>query len=262
MTNEPSRADRDLKPVVSPVVSEATEPQPIPSGTQAFDWAALWETVQEQGKSWAVSVLVVVVVLAGFYGYRGYREKQVQTAAQLLANARDMRPLQEIVTRYAKTPSAPTAMLIMGREMYQMGDYSGAVSLYQRFEKEYPQHPLKAVAAMGQIQCSEAMGQLTEAAAAYTRFAQVNAGHYLAPLATLGRARCLTDMGRREDARQVYEEFIAANPKSPWVRDAEDAISEMKRLQRQAPPPTGAIGPLAPAAAAKVGPVQTVNGKQ
>src|SRR5450759_3109707 len=118
-------------------------------------------------------------------------------------------------------------MLIMGREMYQAGDYAGAVALYQRFEKEFPKHPLKAVAGMGQIQCKEAMGQVTEAAEAYTRFAQVKAGHYLAPLATLGRARCLAVMGRGEDARQVYEEFIAANPKSPWAREAEDAISEM-----------------------------------
>ena len=255
MTNNPAGAHRDSKQAVAPAVTEAAEPQPIPPGTQAFDWAAVWEIVQNQAKSWALPVLVVVVVLAGFYGYRGYREKQAQTAAQLLANARDMRPLQEIVTRYAKTPSAPPAILIMGREMYQAGDYAGAVSLYQRFEKEFPNHPLKAVAEMGLIQCAEAMGQVTEAAEAYTRFAQVKVGHYLAPLATIGRARCLTSMGRSEDARQVYEEFIAANPKSPWARDAEDAISEMKRTQRQAPPPTELIGPLAPAAAKAI-PVQ------
>ncbi|MEI7435920.1 MAG: tetratricopeptide repeat protein [bacterium] len=264
MTSNLSGAHRNSKLTAVPAVTEAAEPQPIPAGTPAFDWGTILEAVQNQGKRWALPVLVVVVVMAGFYGYRGYQEKQIQTAATLLADARDLRPLQEIVTRYAKTPSAPSAMLIIGREMYQSGDYAGAVSLYQRFEKEFPKHPLSAVAAMGQIQCTEAMGQVTEAAEAYTRFAQANAGHYLTPLATLGRARCLASMGRSEDARQVYEEFIAANPKSPWARDAEDAIAEMQRIKRQAPLPTVLPGPVvaAPAAAANVNSVKTPNSGQ
>ncbi len=259
MKNDPSGADRETKQAAAPAVTEASEPQPIPAGVQVFDWSAIWETVKTQGKSWALPILVVVVALAGFYGYRGYREGKEQKAAQLLVSARDLRPLQDIVAHYSKTASAPTAMLIMGREMYQSGDYAGAVSIYQRFEKEYPKHPWKTTAAMGQIQCMEAMGQVTEAAAAYTRFAQEHAGHYLAPLATIGRARCLTSMGRDEEARQVYEEFIAANPKSPWARDAEDAIAEMKRAKRQvlALPPTEALGPrLTPAAAPKAVTVQ------
>ena len=196
---------------------------------------SLPETVQAQWKDWLIKGGVAVVLLLAVILYRSHRQNNADQASRMLGEARNAQALQAIITQYPSTPAARLALLQTAKVQYDSGDYMAAASSYRDFISKNPKHPLIDMAEMGGIECLEATGKDPEALAAYSAFATTHTNSFLVPEALFGKARCLQQLQRIDEARAVYEDFIAANPKSPWKKDAEESLRDLERGARKKP---------------------------
>ncbi len=208
-----------------------TPTQTPPAGTGGIQLAS--ETPANEWKRWIITACVAGAVLLAVMLYRARQSGQVEKAAVMLREARNIEALQAIVNQYGGTPAAQAAMLTIGKAQFDAGDYAAATVTYSNFLKKYPKHLMAPVAELGLIHCKEATGQTTDALAAYAAFANSRAGNYLAPLAIFGKARCLEQMGRPEEAKTVYEDFLAAHPESEWKTDVEEFLKHLDRSMRK-----------------------------
>ncbi|MBP7830006.1 MAG: tetratricopeptide repeat protein [Kiritimatiellae bacterium] len=215
--------------------AEAPAPQ-----TEADRLRSLWK---EYGQPALIGLALAAAFLLGFGAYRAYRQNNVLKAAQLLARAGSVEQLQQVVSQYPSTPSAPLAMLTLAARQFDGGQIELAQYSYAQFEQKFPKHPMKTAAELGRAQCLEAMGSLEQAEQAYDAFVAAHPDDYLAPLAKLGKARALAQGNRLEDARAAYEDFIAAHPESGWLPMAENALEQVNRQIRAGPAAAPAAAP-------------------
>jgi predicted negative regulator of RcsB-dependent stress response len=242
----------------------ADETAPVGTGAEAppphADVDKLHSLWREYGQPTLVGLGLAAAFLLGFGAYRAYRQNNVLKAGQLLARAGTIEQLQQVVSQYPSTPSAPLAMLTLAARQYDAGQFEMAQYTYTQFEQKYPKHPMKTAAELGRAQCLEAAGNLDQAQQAFEAFVAARPDDYLAALARLGKARVLAQANRLEEARTAYEDFIAANPESGWIPMAENALEQVNRQIRAGPvAPTAAVTlPNAPVAPAPEAPVVTI----
>lgn len=178
-----------------------------------------------------LAAVVVIAFLSVTYTVRNRAAMRVAAASEALAQARSAIELEDIVADYPSTPSAPIALLALGRLQYDQGSYTEARSTYQRFLADYPRHPMALSAELGRIHAVEAQGTPAAVAAAatdYERFLTDHPQHYLAPLASFGRARTLVAEGDPEAALDLYRHFIEAYPDSHWLQLVETKIEQLE----------------------------------
>jgi len=193
--------------------------------------------------------IVAAVIAVGVFGtnmYRSHKRRSVADASAQLAAARSLQDLEAIVADYGSTPSAPLALLQLGKGAYDMGNYNGAMAYYESFIAGYADHELASVAEVGLIHCREARGELQAAEAAFKAFAVADPKHFLAATAQLGQARCLEQLGRFDDARIVYEDMVAGRGDSMWGDRAAEQLETLEdRIEAYNNPPA-ASAPVMP----------------
>src|SRR6185503_15905867 len=64
-------------------------------------------------KEIAAVLIIAVLTVAGFSGYRFYSEKRNATAARALASAKNPAAYQEVIDRYPNTPAGASAYLLL-----------------------------------------------------------------------------------------------------------------------------------------------------
>lgn len=188
--------------------------------------------LRRNGASILIGVAVAIALFLGTSAYRNYRVSSREKASAALFSARSTEDLQKILSGYKSTPAAPLAQLSLAARHFDEGQYDMAKHEYAEFLVNSPDHPLRALAELGQAQCLEAGGQLQEALEAFQAFAKKYPDHFLAPMAGFGQARCFEQMGRFADAKAFYEDFIAAHPKDPWADRAESALLFVNKQMR------------------------------
>lgn len=223
---------------------------PAPAPSEAEQIRVLF---REYGQPILIGLGLAAAFLLGFTAYKSYRQNSALKAAQLLARAGSLEQLQQVVSQYPSTPSAPLALLTVASRQFENGQYELAQYTYSQFEQKYPKHPMKESAALNRAQCLEAIGDLERAKEAYAAFADAHPDHYLTPPARLGVARVLTQMQKLDEARTAYEDFLAAYPESGWTAAAENALEQVNRMKRAVEaglpvPEFKALEALAPAA--------------
>ena len=192
------------------------------------------ELVREYAVPAAIGLGLVLVVFLGFTAWRGYKRGLSERAATGLLTARSVQDLENVVTQFPDTPSAPAALLTLAAEQLHSGQYLNAQNAYGRFEMQFPDHPLRPVARIGTAYCMEGDGRIAEADAAFRAFAAEYPDHYLAAVAVIGQARCQEQLNNLEGAREIYDDFIAANPESPWIQQAKTALLYLEKNMRLA----------------------------
>jgi len=185
---------------------------------------AIHAFMKDYGQTAIIILGVALALVLGFGAYRNYKKSTAMRASRMLMGAKTPEQLQQIITEYPSTPTAPLALLALGARYYDSGQYDLARFAYAQFEQKYPEHLMVDVAEFGKAQCLEAEGQLDEAMEAFEAFQSAHPTHYLAPLAIFGKGRCLTQLGRFSEARVEYEDFIAEHPQSGWVPLAESSL--------------------------------------
>ena len=229
MVDEPKQ-EQQVEPVQAPVETPQTEKQQL--------LALFREHVQPV----LIGVAIALALVLGYGAYRNYKQSTAMRASQMLMSSKSPEQLQQVISQYPSTPSAPIAMLTLASEYFRSGQYDLAQFTYAQFQQKFPTHPMAATADIGKAQCLEASGQLDQALSMYEAFAAANPGHFLAAAAIFGKGRCLAQMGRYAEAKAVYEDYIAANPESGWVPLADSAMLFVDKDLRAQQKPNSAAG--------------------
>lgn len=208
--------------------NELNHAQPIEN-----ELGALTESAGDSWRSWLVSAGIATILILSVILYRAHNANNEEKASRMLGEARNIQALQSILTQYPGTSAAKLALLQSAKAQYDNGDFVAAQSNYQDFLSKYPTHPMAAMAELGLIHCTEGLGSTEAALTSFSQFAVKHQQHFLMPIAVFGKARCLQELKRYTEARATYEDFIAANPKSPWLNDVNEALKQLDSETRR-----------------------------
>jgi TolA-binding protein len=183
--------------------------------------------LKRYGKLIGMGILAAAVTVIASRGGASYKASRLTKAEQMLMTAKTPQQLEEVVTQYGSTPSAPVALLDMAKTLFNIGDYAQARAQYERFLKKYSTHDMRPTAELGLAYCTEADGKFNDAATQFADFAKKHSSNYLHPMAILSVARCMEQAGRKDEARVVLEDFLTQNAGTAWAGTAETALKQL-----------------------------------
>jgi len=189
--------------------------------------------LKRYGKMIGTGVLAAAVTVVAARVYANHKAAKLTEAEQRLMNAQTPQQLEEVVTKYSSTPTAPVALLDLAKTYFNLGETAQARAQYQRFLKKYSKHEMRPVAELGLIYCTEADGDFTGAAAQFAEFAKKHSSSYLHPVAVLSIARCMEQAGQIAEARIVLEDFLAENGGTSWSGVAESSLKQLNSLMKK-----------------------------
>jgi TolA-binding protein len=140
----------------------------------------------ERFKKEIVAVLIVVLLaVIAFTGYRYYSDRRAAASAASLANAKSPQEFQQVFDRYAISPAAADAYLLLAEARRSEKKFAEANTTLQAFIDKFPQHQFVSTARMAMAANLESMGKSDEALAAYQQIATTYPNSFNAPLALL-----------------------------------------------------------------------------
>ncbi len=208
-------------PLVTRPVSEESDPV---LETQVF-WVKYRTEI-------LIGLLVVLVALAGYGGYRLYDARRDAAAADLLAEAKGPADFQKVFAQYPEAPAAATACLRLADAQKKDGKFAESNATLQTFVRNYPKHELVATAKSAIAGNLESLGKTEEALEMYKRVAAENPRSFNAPLALLAEVPILKQKGQIDEARRVCETVLTQ------YRDSYASIEAQQYLRTLKPKPT------------------------
>lgn len=189
--------------------------------------------LKRYGKLIGTGVLAAALTVIAGRVYANHKATKLTEAEQRLMNAQTPQQLEEVVSKYSSTPTAPVALLDLAKTYFNLGETSQARAQYQRFLKKYNKHEMRPVAELGLVYCTEADGDFTGASAQFAEFAKKHSSSYLHPIAVLSIARCMEQAGQIAEARIVLEDFLAENGGTSWSGVAESSLKQLNSLTKK-----------------------------
>ncbi len=188
---------------------------PPPSRDAVLETRVVWERFKN---AIVAGLIIVLLAIAGFGGYRFYSSRRAAAASALLGSAKGAQDYQQVIADYPNTPAGGVAYL---RNLESMGKTEEALSMYQQVASTYP-------------------------------------NNFNAPLALLSQVPILRAKNRIEEARHVCETILTRYRASFWANEAAQQLRLLKPSGPSQPEGTPAIPPFlaapAPTPAASVGP--------
>lgn len=245
-------------------------PTAPPTTTEASVEAhVFWLRYQKQV---AAGLLVVLLTLAGFAGFRFYENRRDKSAAEALGGAKTDQDYQQVIERYAGTPAGGSAYLLLAQKQRDEKKFAEANATLQEFIEKYSEHDLVPTARLAMAANLESLGKDDEALAIYQQAAAKYANTYNGPLAMISQVPILKAKNRIADARRVCEEILTkyrmpgqqavegardARMDTVWAGEAMRQLRSLKPTEQPkpalpganaAPPPMIAAPSVAPAA--------------
>ncbi|HUE41433.1 MAG TPA: tetratricopeptide repeat protein [Chthoniobacterales bacterium] len=212
-------------------------------------------------KEIAAALVIAILAIIGYAGYRLYTNQRDEKAAKLLGGAKTAQEYQDVIARYPSTPAGASAYLLLAEKQRNEKKFAEANTTLQTFIDKNPEHEFAPTAQLIMAGNLEAMGKNDEALAIYQQVAVRYPNSYTAPLAMISEVPLLKAKNRIEDARRVCEEILTKYrmPGQPMdtaaTRDdrmetfwAVKAMGELRSLKppEQSKPPAAAGTPGAP----------------
>jgi hypothetical protein len=231
---------------------------PTVSADAAVEARVFWLRFQ---KEIAAALIVVILGIVGFAGYRFYVYRRNSTAAELLGNAKTAQEYQKVIAKYPSAPAGASAYLLLAEQQRSQKKFAESNSTLQGFIEKYPEHDFVPTARLATAANLEALGKNDEALEIYKQVASKYANTYHGPLALISEVPLLKAKNRTDEARRVCEEILTKykmpGQQSEGARDDRLATvwaGEAMRQLRSLKPPEQPISP-APAAASKAPPL-------
>src|ERR1043166_2984019 len=139
-----------------------------PSRDVALETRVFWDRVK---KPIIAALSIVLLAVIAFTGYRFYADRRAAAASALLANAKTTQEYQQVILRYANTPAAADAYLLLAEAQRSEKKFAEANTTLQTFIAKYPQHEFVSTARMAMASNLESMGKVDEALAIYQQVA-------------------------------------------------------------------------------------------
>lgn len=146
------------------------------------------EEIVQEIKGMIPWLIVAVLAVGGFYGYKGYRESQRVARSEAFAQANTAEELEAAVAQCGESNMTKALKLKLAKAYFDDARYEESLGLYDELATAAPEG-FADVPAVGRAQCLEGMAKYDEALAAYENFASANPSSYLALTARLGAAR-------------------------------------------------------------------------
>ncbi len=178
---------------------------PPPTSDAAVEASVFWLRFQ---KEIAAALIVALLAMIGFAGYRFYTYRRDASAAELLGNAKTVQDYQEVISRYPGSPAGGSAYLLLADKQRNEQKFSESNATLQAFIDKNPDHELVPTAELTMAANFEAMGKSDEALATYQRVAASYPNNFVTPLAMISEVPILKAKNRIEDARRVCEEIL------------------------------------------------------
>jgi TolA-binding protein len=225
-----------------------------PSRDAALEARVFWIRFKNE-----IAAVLVVVLLAiiGFTGYRFYSDRRDSAASALLSSAKNASDFQQVITRYPSTPAGAAAYLLLAEAQRNEKKFIEANATLQVFINKNPNHELATSARMAIATNLESMGKTDEALSMYQRIAASYPKSFNAPLALYSQVHLLKAKNQGEEARRVCEAILTQYRESFWASEAARALRSLKPAGPPRPSATPAIPPFLaapPPTPAKPGP--------
>ena len=207
---------------------------PPPSRDVALETRVFWERFKKQITA---ALLIVLLAVIAFTGYRFYSDRRAAAASVLLASAKNAQEYQRVILRYANTPAAADAYLLLAETQRNEKKFAEANTTLQTFIAKYPQHELLSTARMAMAANLESLGKTDEALAMYQQVASAYPNSFTAPMALLSQVHILKAKDRNDDARRICETVLTQYRTSFWAGEAMQQLRLLKPSSSPAPGP-------------------------
>jgi TolA-binding protein len=206
-------------------------------------------------------IVIVILAIIGFGGYRLYSERQAAAGAGLLAEAKKASDYEQVIARYPSTPAAASAYLLLAQAQRSDRKFMESNATLQVFIDKNPNHELVSSAKMAIAANLESMGKIDEPLSMYQQIAANYPDSFNAPLAMISQVHLLKAKNQNDAARRVCEtiltkyrvpgDFRAEGVKDNRVESfwANEAMRELRSLKpaETAKPSGGPAAALPPA---------------
>ena len=208
---------------------------PPPSRDAALETLLFWERFKNQ----IIAALVILLIgLVCFAGYRFYSDRRATTASALLSSAKGVQEYEQLIARYPDTPAGADAYLLLAEAQRREAKFAEANTTLQAFITKHPKHEFVSTARMAMAANLESMGKSDEALSMYQQIASSYPNSFNAPLALLSQVYILKAKNRPDEARRICETILTQYRASFW---AGEAFQELRLLK-----PSGPSEPAAP----------------
>lgn len=227
----------------------------MPTTLSTTDTAPERDVFWERYKKEVMAVLILALVaVAGYGGYRLYSDRQANAAAAMLASAKAAADFQKVISQYPSTPAGGSAYLLLADSQRNEKKLSEANATLQTFLDKFPKHELAGTARLAMAGNLEALGKKDDALTAYQRLVSGDPHGFTAPIALYSQIHLFKEKKQIEEARRVCETIKSQYPQSRLVADAEYQLHLLKvdspPAPAPAPPPLIAAPPPAAAPSA------------
>jgi len=204
------------------------------------------------------ALVVALLAVAAFGGYRLYSDRREKTAASILAEAKAPADFQKVISQYADTPASASAYLFLADRQRQEKKFSEANSTLKSFLDKNPKHELAGTARLAVAANLESLGKRDDALAAYQRLAASEPKAFTAPLALLSTVHILKEKNQIEEARRVCETILTQYRESVVTMEATRELRSLKVPDSaKVAPPTSVAAPSPAVSVASPAPVQS-----
>ena len=226
------------------------------------DTAAEREIFWERYKKEVMAVLILALLgVAAFGGYKFYSDRQANAAATSLAGAKTAADFQKVITEYPNTSAGGSAYLLLAEAQRNEKKFDEANKTLQTFVDKFPKHELIPTARLALAGNLEAVGKKDEALAAYQRLVAGDPKGFMAPIALYSQIHLFKEKKQIDEARKVCETLMTQYRESRLAADAAYQLRLLKPDNAPAPsasttaaPPPPAAAPSAPPPAQSVAP--------
>jgi len=211
----------------------------------------------------AVLILALVAV-ALFGGYRLYAERRENAAAAALASAKTPSEFQKVISDYSNTAAGASAYLLLSDAQKNQKKFAEANTTLQTFLDKFPGHELTGTAKLSMAGNLEALGKNDDALTAYQRLVAADPKGFTAPIALYSQIHLLKEKNQIAEARKVCETIMTQYRESRLAPDAQYQLRMLKLPDAPAAPsaspaaavsaPPPATAPSAPPASQSVAP--------
>jgi predicted negative regulator of RcsB-dependent stress response len=190
----------------------------------------LWDWWVKEGKSTLVTLGVVALLVAGYYGGRSWYQSRYAAANQALSGAYTVEDLEAAASSYGSTKIGPAIKLRLAKSYYDAERYDDALAVYDELSgKKFADGAFDDIVVVGRAYCLEGQGKFAEARKVFSDYAadEGNKDAYLLLTAQLGAARTRALAGEKDAALKDLEALKAAKKDDTFAEARIDRLSDL-----------------------------------
>jgi len=217
-------------------------PTSTPSSRDAaLETSVFWERFKTEI---IVALIILLLGVAGFAGYRFYSDRRAAAASALVAGAKNAQDYQQVIARYPNTPAGADAYLLLAEAQRSEKKYAEANATLHVFIAKNPNHEFVSTARMAMAANLESMGKSDEALSMYQQITSAYPNSFNAPLALLSQVYLLKTKNQIEEARRICETILTQHRTSFWASEAAQELRLLKPSGLSQPAATSPVPPF------------------